>query len=559
MLNRLFILAACILAVPAAQSADAPTPEAQLGKRLFFETRFAQAFFAQANGNVNATGISGDPALNETVSAGSNLPGPFAGKTMNCRTCHLEDEQQNAPGGGIRTYADFARRSPIPARGDGKTTTVRNSPALVNASLPRPEFFLHFDGEFPSGADLAQGTFTGRNFGWLASEHATAVKHVANVIRSDDGTGDLALQFGGSYAKVFAGDASVPAQFRLSGKSVLDVKKASDAQVLAAAGQMIAAYLNSLQFSNTSPYDLFLAKNSLPAQPNAGEAPLDYARRLRAAVNALTAPVFVGPADGKFATHAIQFVFGPNELLGLQVFLAEPGSPAPGTQAAPNGPPGAPPPPPGAPPPGAGAGGVGNCIACHAPPAFTDFKFHNTGVSQLEYDAIFGSGAFNQLQIPTLAERKKVSANVLPASAKHPHNAGIFRAIPNAANPGQADLGLWNVYANPDIPAPQKALKTLLTASLGKLKDDAILEKTIASFKTPGLRDLLDSQPYLHNGTLDTIGQTVQFYVQVSQMARANQLRNADPELAKIAFTPQQAQALTQFLNALNEDFQDNN
>ncbi len=551
MLTRLLMFTTLFL-FPIASAATPTTPEAQLGKRLFLETRFAQAFFAQAHGNVNATNISGDPALNETVTAGSNLPGPFAGKTMNCRACHLEDEQLNAAGGGMRTYADFARRSPIPAREDGKVSTVRNSPALVNATLPRPEFFLHFDGEFPSGTDLVIGTFTGRNFGWLASEKAAAVKHVANVIRNDDGTSDLDLQFGGSYAKVFAGDSSVPAAFRLSGKSLLDVKKATDSQLLVAAGQMITAYLDSLRFSNTSPYDLFLTKNGLPTQPDAEETPVAYARRLRTAVNALTAPQFVGAADGKFGTHAIPFVFGPGELAGLQVFLAEPGSPAPGTPTQQP-----PPPPPGAPP--APAGGVGNCIACHAPPAFTDFRFHNTGVSQLEYDGIFGAGAFLQLQIPSLTDRKKGAAKFLPASAKHPGNSGIFRAIPSADHPGQADLGMWNVFGNPDIPGPQKALKTLLTATLGKLKDDAILDKTIATFKTPGLRDLLDSQPFMHNGSLDNIGQTVQFYIQVSQLARNNQLRNADPEIPKIGFTPQQAQQLTQFLNALNEDFQDGN
>ena len=554
---KLSILAASVCVVSAALAVDQSTPQAQIGKRLFLETRFAQAFFVQSKGDVNATNIPGDPVLNVTVTAGSNLPGPFMGKTMNCRACHLEDEQQNAAGGGIRTYADFARRSPIPAREDGKVSTVRNSPALVNASLPRPNFFLHFDGEFPSGADLAQGTFTGRNFGWLASEKAIAIKHVASVIRDDNGSGDLAQQFGGSYAKVFAGDSSVPAQFRLSGKFVLDVKKSSDTKVLAAVGQLIAAYLDSLQFSNTSPYDLFLAKNGLPQQPNAGETPVAYARRLRDAVNALSNPVFVGAADGQFTTHPNPFVFGPGELAGLQLFLAEPNSPAAGTQQAP------PVPPPGAPvplapPPGAPAGGVGNCIACHAPPAFTDFRFHNTGVSQLEYDAIFGPGAFAQLQIPSLTQRKKLSS-VLPASAKHPNNAGTFRAIPSADHPGQADLGLWNVYDNPDIPAPQKALKSLFATVFPKLKDDAILDRTIATFKTPGLRDPLDSQPYLHDGSRDNIGEVMQFYVQVSQMARNNLIRNADPELAGIALTPPQAQQLTMFLMALTEDFQDNN
>ena len=49
--------------------------------------------------------------------------------------------------------------------------------------------------------------------------------------------------------------------------------------------------MQSLTFTNTSPYDVFLAKNGLPASPDPGEIDLAYSRRLRDAVNALTNPV----------------------------------------------------------------------------------------------------------------------------------------------------------------------------------------------------------------------------------------------------------------------------
>ena len=55
----------------------------------------------------------------------------------------------------MRTYADFARRSPIPSRADGRTHAPRNSPALVNSTLARPGGVLfHFDAEFNSMEDL---------------------------------------------------------------------------------------------------------------------------------------------------------------------------------------------------------------------------------------------------------------------------------------------------------------------------------------------------------------------------------------------------------------------
>ena len=552
-----FMLAALSLCVfgmgeiQAAGRAESTTPEALIGKRLFFETRFSQAFLAQSNGNVNASVIAGDPNLAKVLTTGSALPGVFAGKTMNCRACHLEDELRAAPGGGMRTYADFSRRTIIPSRSDGKTSTTRNTPTLVGASIARDNFLLHLDGEFSTGPDLVIGGFTGRNFGWLASDHAAALKNLANVIRKDDGLGDLAKQYGGAYVKVFAGDASVPAAFQLSAANRLDVSSAKDDKIAALVGNLVNIYMQSLDFSrdagglyNGSPYDLFLQRNNLPRAPNTGESRADYSARLRGAVTALAKPVFVTPADGTFTTHAIAYEFGAEELAGFMLFFS--------------GPRGAPPPA----PPGAGQGrGAGNCVACHTAPEFTDFSFHNTGVTQLEYDVLHGNGTFSALHIPTLAERKKAPADAFPPSARHPDYKGTFRTPPAANLSGFTDLGLWNVFGNPDLPKPQKALLNLVQ-NLGQnhapaSKGDALLARTIAAFKTPGLRDLGHAQPYLHTGALDTTRDVTDFYARVGAMARANQIRNADPRLAGIALSPEEAAQVAKFLDALNEDFSD--
>ena len=151
--------------------------EATVGERLFVETRFAQAFkvYLDSGGKVNNVPTIGDPVmdLSETTRSGVGLPGPFAGHTMNCRACHLVDEHVGTPGGGMRTYADFAQRSPVPNRSDGKRTAPRNSPPLVNASLDRLGGGLfHFDGEFSTMEELTAGTFTGRNLGWLPGQKA---------------------------------------------------------------------------------------------------------------------------------------------------------------------------------------------------------------------------------------------------------------------------------------------------------------------------------------------------------------------------------------------------
>src|SRR5262249_52540189 len=200
--------------------------------RLFLETRFAQFFFAHSGSNANAVLAEGDPVMDTTVTTSGTLPGPFAGQSMNCRACHLVDEQNGTLGN--RTYNDFARRSPIPSREDGRVLTPRNSPPLVDALLARKgPLFLHFDGEFTTARDLVKGTLTGRNYGWLPQEQTRAVAHIAHIIRDDIGTGALAQQYGGAYRTVLAGrDPGIPEDFRLPRQYRILVDRASDREIL---------------------------------------------------------------------------------------------------------------------------------------------------------------------------------------------------------------------------------------------------------------------------------------------------------------------------------------
>lgn len=516
--------------------------EVVLGERLFLETRFAQAYFAANGGDVNAPGPR-DPVVDTTVTTNQPLPGPFQGESMNCRSCHLVDEHLDVPGGGVRTYADFARHSPVPAREDGETVTPRNSPALVNATLARNDpFFLHFDGEFPTIADLVRDTLTGRNFGWLPLEGPAAVAHIAAVIRDDDGRGSLATSFDGlSYRTLITGtDPSIPAESRIPPALRVDIDTASDMEVVAAVSNIIGAYVDSLRFSvdadgvpNASPYDTFLRKNGLPRAPERGETSAVYSARLRDLVTALDEPRFVAEENGSFRLHDQDFVFDALELQGLKIFLANT--------------------------PGAAEHGVGNCITCHPAPEFTDFRFHNTGASQDEYDGIHGAGAFAALTIPDLAERNAAPAAFLPPSPLYPNATGRFRSAPSATAIGRADLGVWNVLANPAMPAPQETLVSLLCDALVLSSDDCtpaeLLPRSIALFKTPALRDLDQSPPFFHTGARDTLEDAVDFYVTVTALARQGALRNGAPELSDTRLTQDDVAPLAAFLRALNEDY----
>lgn len=209
------------------------------------------------------------------------------------------------------------------------------------------------------------------------------------------------------------------------------------------------------------------------------------------------------------------------------------------------------------------SGGVGNCVSCHAPPQFTDFSLHNTGITQTEYDGIHGDGALAALNIPSLSDRADpaVAQWSLPKTIAHPDYASLLRAIPTLADRRRVDLGAWNVFANADFPRGQPALRSLLcgivenTAPCAKISDDTLLGRAIATFKTPSLRDLGDSAPYMHNGALDTLEDVAAFYAQTSTRARAGTLRNADPRIGNIAINVQDQADLIAFLRALNEDY----
>ena len=75
-------------------------------------------------------------------------------------------------------------------------------------------------------------------------------------------------------------------------------------------------------------------------------------------------------------------------------------------------------------------------------------------------------------------------------------------------------------------------------------------------FKTPGLRDLGHSAPYLHTGRSDTLESVIGLYGKFSSFARAGTMRNPDPLLSGIALQPGDVAALAAFLKSLNEDYE---
>ena len=518
-----------------------------IGERLFLDTRFSEYFATHMTGVNNPLRV-GDPVVATVTTPGGVLPGPFAGKAMNCRSCHFVAEFQGVPNAGNRTYSDFIARSTLPLSQSGFDTTPRNAMQMVGTFQPHAGAqFLHFDGEFASGEDLVVGTLTGRNFGWSPADYATAIAHIARIIREDNGSDDLAADRsnGLSYSILFLGtDPRIPSSILLPPSQRLDVTTASDQQIVNLVAVCIAQYFKDLRFKqdqyqryDTSPYDLFLVANHLPQQPLAGETNLAYSQRLYQQVLALSNPVYITPANGTFAYHDLPFQFGAAELAGLKIFLksadAASGQSAGNNQHA------------------------GNCASCHTAPDFTDFQFHNNGVSQDEYDGIHGSGAFMALHIPDLAERNAAYDTFLPINPAHPNASEAMRRPASLSHPEYADLGLWNIYLNPAYPNPQANLAGFVCAAGTDCTLDQGLPSTVAQFKTSMLRDLVDSAPYFHNGSRPKFEDVIAFYIQSSALAHSGALRNAPSQFANMSLSQEDVANLVAFLKSITEDYDD--
>ncbi|HTS09037.1 MAG TPA: hypothetical protein VMP68_25950 [Candidatus Eisenbacteria bacterium] len=522
---------------------DATPAEDSIGERLFLDTRFAQ-YFATHMTAVNKPLAVGDPVVAQVYTTNGILAGPFAGQSINCRSCHFVTEFQGVSGAGNRTYADFTTRSPIPRPMNGYIETPRNSMHMVGSLQPHPgPTLLHFDGEFATPEDLVKATVTGRNFGWAPDQYQQALAQIALVIRQDDGSDELAQDRtnGLSYGVLFAGtDSRITGDLLIPAADRIDVNSATADQILNLVAKCISTYMHDLKFKQdefgryiASPYDVFLRINHLPVQPNAGESIPQYNRRLYQAVLGLGNPKWVDGTMGSFQYHPFPFQFGATELAGLKIFLKAASNATDGSQHA------------------------GNCAACHQAPNFSDFLFHNTGVSQEEYDGVHGAGAFMNLSVPSSSERNAIYDLYLPASANHPAAGETFRRAADANHPQFADLGMWNVYLNPDMPKPQASLKSVVCAAGHDCSVDEGLASTIAQFKTPILRDLEDSSPYLHNGSKLQLADVINFYIHGSQLARQGLLRNPPPEFKAMSLSEDDVNALVAFLISLTEDYDD--
>jgi cytochrome c peroxidase len=143
--------------------------------------------------------------------------------------------------------------------------------------------------------------------------------------------------------------------------------------------------------------------------------------------------------------------------------------------------------------------GQANCIACHNGPLISDDSFHNTGVPN---HPGFENNALNQITFRYEQWAKGVT--------EEDYNTATH------------DLGLYYV--------------TKLDSDRGK-------------FRTPGLRDVCYTAPYMHNGYFSTLAEVIAFYND-----GGGDDQNKDPLLAPLNLTAGEQADLVSFLESLCGD-----
>ena len=145
--------------------------------------------------------------------------------------------------------------------------------------------------------------------------------------------------------------------------------------------------------------------------------------------------------------------------------------------------------------------GRGQCAGCHAPPLFTDSDFHNLAVPNAGFES----------------------------PAQFPFNAEICGGIRADADPGRGEVAFLRSSCS-----------------------------DVGKFKTPTLRNLTQSGPYMHNGVFATIDDSVAHFEKLAQGTASPVVGTINPLVAKgkLLFghgggQPDDAKNVTEFLKAL--------
>ena len=328
-----------------------------------------------------------------------------------------------------------------------KETTLRNTPTLLGVS---DSAAFGWDGRYTSLEDLVLDKLVGATLGWKPSDRERALAAVHFTLLHE-GEPPYAASFQTAYA--------------------VDLESLPVEDAVRQGALAIADYVRSLHASRTAPWDAFVSMNRIHPKPVGDETPEHYAFGIWSRL---------GNQEGRLLVKR-PMGFTQEAYRGFKTFFR---TTPEGTEP------------------------VGNCVACHVPPRFTDGRFHDSGISELAYDRVHGSG--------------KAATYPKPAAP-----SATTAATPVASDASRIDLGRFNT-------APEEA------GSLG-------------AFKTPTLRNLTGTDPYFHDGAAATLEDAVRAKIEVAKLAQAGKLPWVDPEIQKIQLTEADVAPLVAFLRQLHD------
>lgn len=153
--------------------------------------------------------------------------------------------------------------------------------------------------------------------------------------------------------------------------------------------------------------------------------------------------------------------------------------------------------------------GRGNCHKCHSGPNFSDGSFHSNGIP--------------------------------PTDGGEPADAGRYEGI---ARIQQTDFGAGGRYS--DAGPEERA------AALEKIQTLAREKKLWGTFKTPTLRNIARSAPYMHEGQVATLKDALRHYNTLENSVLAE--HHAESLLVPLGLAEDELADLEAFLNALTDE-----
>jgi cytochrome c peroxidase len=175
----------------------------------------------------------------------------------------------------------------------------------------------------------------------------------------------------------------------------------------------------------------------------------------------------------------------------------------------------------------------GRCAACHSGPEFTGASVENVAGERLE--------------------RMRMGDGALAVYDNGFYNTGVR---PTTEDPGNGGL---DPFGNPlsdaryfqQLNAPYPINSSIVTTVPGPLQAG---ERTAVdgAFKTPGLRNVELTGPYMHNGGMATLRQVVDFYNRGGDFAHQN-MASLDVRIAPLGLSDDQKNALVAFLLGLTD------